>query len=319
MGCAITAIVFSHLEHNFVVHNLTPSRLSKILNNGTAGVDIFMFLSGFGLYYSYEKNRPGYVEFIKKRFNRVIPDYLVIGGTAWVITDLLMSKLGFVTFLEDITFISMFTRGVARYWYVFAVCVFYMLFPLVFRCIEKQKHPYRAFILFFAAFWIFTACLHKILPNYMNIRMMIERFPVFVFGTICGRSAKEGKTISVSKLAIICCIFVVGICMRDQYKQLHYAHYFCHGLIAMTAMIAAIPAMEWVESFKPDIYQAIFKFFCFLGGSTLEIYLFHISFRHILHHPYTWPGYFSGLVILPIASSIIYKRIKTSLKKENVR
>lgn len=45
------------------------------LNIGFIGVDIFLFLSGFGLSYSFEKN--GLLDFYKRRIIRIYPTYFL--------------------------------------------------------------------------------------------------------------------------------------------------------------------------------------------------------------------------------------------------
>ena len=48
-----------------------PESLGHLISYGTMGVNIFLFLSGIGLYYSL-KNNGDYLEFYKKRFVRVL-------------------------------------------------------------------------------------------------------------------------------------------------------------------------------------------------------------------------------------------------------
>lgn len=49
-----------------------PYILAKILELGNFGVDIFLFLSGLGCYYSLSKNRGGYLCYFKRRFSRLM-------------------------------------------------------------------------------------------------------------------------------------------------------------------------------------------------------------------------------------------------------
>ena len=60
---------------------------------GSSGVEIFLFLSGMGLFYSLSGD-PRLSSFYRKRLRRVLPAYLVFGGAGWLILDLLLRKTG---------------------------------------------------------------------------------------------------------------------------------------------------------------------------------------------------------------------------------
>lgn len=51
---------------------------------GSIGVEIFVFLSGMGLYYSFSKN-DDMRQFFKKRFKRILIPYLYVGTIFWVL------------------------------------------------------------------------------------------------------------------------------------------------------------------------------------------------------------------------------------------
>ena len=69
MGLAILWIILFHTGMSL------PFPLSQLKQQGFGGTDIFIFLSGFGLYYSLKKdNNP--IEFYKRRLTRVLPAYI---------------------------------------------------------------------------------------------------------------------------------------------------------------------------------------------------------------------------------------------------
>lgn len=71
MGIAILWVVFYHFGFHI------PG-IKHLMRYGYAGVDIFMFLSGFGLYYSLNRNGNLW-SYYKKRLIRIFPSYFVIG------------------------------------------------------------------------------------------------------------------------------------------------------------------------------------------------------------------------------------------------
>ena len=326
MGLAIVGVILCHWKLTMSDHGVRPNHLSIILNHfGAVGLELFMFVSGFGLYYSYQKHRPSYGDFMKKRVLRVLPDYLVIGGITWIITDLLIDKVGVARFLEDLTFVSMFTRGTLRYWYVITIIVYYALFPLVFAVLEKEhKHPATEYCVFLIVFWLATAALHKIMPNYGTLDLAIERFPIFTLGAICGKYALEGRKISRSALlaAVLFGFGLSGCCLmsasfKAQIKSIHYGYYFYRSVFGIAVIIMVIAVMEYLEKRSASLYKALLKGLVPLGGITLEVYLFHQSYRALFNQPYTAFGYFGGAVILPVVSSFAYSWLKTHTVKKD--
>lgn len=74
------AIIWIMLYHGNEIGMILPEPLEIInfvLEKGRGGVEIFLFLSGLGLYYSYSKN-PDMKRFYRRRIVRVIFPYLLI-------------------------------------------------------------------------------------------------------------------------------------------------------------------------------------------------------------------------------------------------
>ena len=71
-GVSIFPIVLMHLCQGY-----TSGALGKALSFGGAGVHVFIFCSGFGLYLSYLKRPVGYGDFLKRRFGKVWIPYTI--------------------------------------------------------------------------------------------------------------------------------------------------------------------------------------------------------------------------------------------------
>ena len=72
MGLAMLWVIFFH--SSIIIHNPIIDFVKSI---GYGGVDIFLMLSGLGLYYSYRKcSNP--VSFYKRRVFRILPTYIPI-------------------------------------------------------------------------------------------------------------------------------------------------------------------------------------------------------------------------------------------------
>lgn len=59
----------------------TLKQIAKVYNGaiGSVGVDIFLFLSGFGIWYALSR-KPGTIKFYTKRIRRVLIPYIIMGG-----------------------------------------------------------------------------------------------------------------------------------------------------------------------------------------------------------------------------------------------
>ena len=94
-GFAILWIVFFHanaidnVDYSFGVHILRHFR--TIMNNGSVGVDIFLFLSGISLYFSFRKG-PTLDQYIKSRMSRVFLPLLIIDGGYWLVRCFFIQK-----------------------------------------------------------------------------------------------------------------------------------------------------------------------------------------------------------------------------------
>ena len=79
MGIATLMIIICHAN---AYHVLLPRFLASLFVWGNFGVDIFLFLSGIGLYYSLSKRnthkKDDYISFYKKRGVRIYIPYIII-------------------------------------------------------------------------------------------------------------------------------------------------------------------------------------------------------------------------------------------------
>ena len=84
MGVAAIMVLLCHAPGNNV---MMPSALAEILKYGNVGVDIFLLLSGMGLFYSLDKvdqNKMPIWSWYLKRFIRVLIPYWLIAAPFWI-------------------------------------------------------------------------------------------------------------------------------------------------------------------------------------------------------------------------------------------
>lgn len=185
LGCAIMGIVFCHLDIAQTHSGMPVSRLASVLHVFTAFVDVFLFLSGLGLYYSMRENpNRSYRDFLKRRVEKIVPSYLILSGITYVIWIIIMNHGTVWQVLKNISFVSWVLTGSTKYWFVLAVLCFYIVFPLLYQYIYKDEYAlYRLLIMLFC-YIVVTGVFHKCFDSYSMFMIAIERFPVFMWGGV---------------------------------------------------------------------------------------------------------------------------------------
>jgi|GEM_PF-1442340 len=192
MGIAILMVIVYH----FFCWVINP--LGR-LNIGFVGVDIFLFLSGLGLSYSYSKNTLR--QFYKNRLKRIYPIYFIAVTITYFFVD-----WSFFDLLKNYITIGFYTDcGVNRYdWYLESLFTLYIFFPL-FYYFSKYKYYALSFLLI-----IVTAILYFFdVAWYYDC--FIARFPIFLYGIIFkiggGESAWPVSLIGIL-LFLPCSLFI---------------------------------------------------------------------------------------------------------------
>ena len=88
------------------------------------------------MYYGMKKH-PDISQFYKRRFTKILIPYFLVSIPALCWNDLFFEKTGIKAFFSDIFFYSFFTRGMAWFWYILLICFCYLIFPFIFRVLDK--------------------------------------------------------------------------------------------------------------------------------------------------------------------------------------
>ena len=167
MGLAMIAIIMFHCSFTII-----PGITAVFSRFGLWGVDVFMFLSGFGCAYALNKTSP--VEFLKRRAERLLPACLVIGLMV-CIADLYFHAERVNTCLA-IRILSL------HRWYIQAIIICYLLCPFFYNIIKHYK-AIGLILLVFVAF-----ICGKLCPDLDPFRLnwAIWRMPAFMIGLYIG-------------------------------------------------------------------------------------------------------------------------------------
>jgi peptidoglycan/LPS O-acetylase OafA/YrhL len=321
MGIAIILIMFCHMDVAQGNNGVPVTSVARALHIFTVGVDIFMFLSGFGLYYSYTKSKPSYREFESKRLIRILPKYLIIGGATYAIYDLILHQFGFFQFLSDLTFVSWIRGESTKYWYILAIIVFYLIFPALFRFVYSGKHGLQKIIGFSLCWWIVEELLSEHIAAVGNFRIALARLPIFIIGIYCGSLSYEKKELKKSFIAMMLVFgYLLFIVMKiTALKPIaEYFYYPGRAALAVSIMITVIGLLEMFEKYIPCLQRTLIKVLGWFGGITLELYLLHQSYMILLEYPYKLTTYPIAAFILPTLTAAAIDVVRMIRRKRKV-
>lgn len=147
---------------------------------GYIGVDVFLFVSAFGLCFSWQKYR--YAAFLRRRLVRIMPLFLLSAAidSAFYIGPG-GGRLSTWDWLCNLTSLSYYELGgFQRDWYLSALLLLYVLFPLLYAYVRRFRLPGIVLTLAVAAPVVGITPGLDVLHN-----CLISRIPVFLSGIAC--------------------------------------------------------------------------------------------------------------------------------------
>ena len=279
------AIVWVMLFHSsLLIHN---SALSFIKQIGYGGVDIFMFASGLGCFYSLSKDsNPN--QFLKRRFNKIMPTFWCF-LVFYFIYKKLNGGIGISAIIGNILCLQSFTfNGNSFNWYIDCLWLFYFLAPYIYFRTQKMGNH-------FSAIWFVLILLLFSIPffNCHNFIVMATRLPLFFMGMYMGKlSQKKDYKLSIPFVIILIIGMIFGIVML-KYSLVHYAKYlwnyglYWYPFIFITPGLCLCISQLCLLIEKIFIGRGIIKIISVVGSHTLEIYLVHVLLFEIINNKIT--------------------------------
>lgn len=124
MGIATILVFIYHLSINLTSWCL----IDAVKHSCDIGVDIFLVLSGYGVYFSLESGKSD-SHFYVARVKRIIPEYLMVSIPWFILSDFISHANGIKIYLLDVSTLSFWIMGRLTSWFIPAILVFYLLSP----------------------------------------------------------------------------------------------------------------------------------------------------------------------------------------------
>lgn len=240
MGISIIAVTLFHFCFFTERYQLANINVFKLFQFGYLGVDMFLFLSAYGLCYSKKKNT--IASFYKSRFKRIYPLYIVF----LILLAAFNTDEYLKIFILQPTGLSMFVKyGVE--WYIPALTCMYISFPLIFRFVDSlSKKPillYISMIFFVLTFPLITKVVYS---------LFVYRIILICTAVLMYQCEQNRSTLFFRVIVFTACLSFFFL------KESVYSH----SLL--------MPLILWSLS-KVNIRNI--KFVSFLGKHSLELYL----------------------------------------------
>lgn len=197
MGIAIIGVC---LLHAFAWAEMGDTTLCKAISPFAriAFTEGFLFLSGFGLVYSFSKNSSKRA-FYLKRFNRVLLPYVMM-GLPFFLYGWIDGDISFQQFLLKITSLYFWVYGNDGMWYISMSVALYAIFPFIYKFMFDSRHE-RSVLL--RALFLVVACvavcwaLYMSAPTYYaKLEIGLAKTPMFVIGMLVGFYSRKNKSFS---------------------------------------------------------------------------------------------------------------------------
>lgn len=274
MGIAIVFIMLCHSNISFKVQLLSEPFSIPVSQFMQIGVDIFLILSGLGCAFSfYGDSRP--MAFYRKRLLRILPTYVLITAV-WILFQVAVENASASEMLFRFSLISFLTDGVLTAWFVAAILVFYMLFPLLWKLTPQHLGRFLGYIagVYLVSGLIMLGSGNSVLKTVNEI--MIIRLPAFWIGIVLGKRMKSGDTEMQSHHGAAWILLLLGVLafLANVKWNRTCKWWLARGMFGPLAVILTIELsclLNWLAARSWG--KMLTKILAFLGTITFEVYL----------------------------------------------
>ncbi len=334
-GVAILAVILMHVGYFLAQDTRFLFPLSVF---GGVGVDIFLFLSGYGLAISSAKKDLKVWQFYLRRLSKiVVPVWLTLAIFALVDKFFLNISYGWVSLVEN--FLGFFPTNDIYHdinspmWFITLILFFYLIFPWLF----SKKRPIFSAIIIFAVGWFVVSLKLPVGGGVLSVyKTHIAAFPlgIVLFG-ILGRSEAIrlvplklfqafSRVISPLKaLSQKMMVHKIAISAIESMKKARISYYagfifllaviiiytgIYSGVgkgIVITEIISLVTTVAFVLLFL--IKKSELGILAFLGKYSFEIYLIHwpLLYRYDIFYKFL-PAYLATLLYIILLAILGY-------------
>ena len=320
MGFAIIIVMLFHVP----LSRLDP--FFGLRRMGNLGVDIFFFLSGIGLWYSWAKQQD-WRRFYLNRALRIYPAWLIVAGYFYISRFHGTTTASYVDLAGDIIVNwDFWLHDELTFWYVPATMMLYLFAPPYMELV--RRHPIYRWLVVLPLMWCiivqYVAPVHQAVGH---IEIFWSRVPIFFLGINFAEAVRQKREIDKQAWWMIIGLFALSLWACIWLEQMRHGRFplyterMLYIVLAITTIMIMSKVFDWLCGSKAGTY--VNKWFAWVGGISLEIYLVHVQFVLNPLQQYRlgyWPTFFATLAIsLPVAwiiskvCSVVINKLKTKI------
>lgn len=299
MGAAMLFVMFFHvtMPKSYMMYG--------VVRCGNIGVDMFLFLSGIGLWYSWTK-QPSLKHFFKRRYLRIYPAWLIMALLFYIPNYLNVAGGGYSPNIGHLMANILFNWSFWRiddltFWFIPSIMMLYTVAPFYMELI--RKHPsYRWLLVAVTIVWaVMVQYYPPVHRSVGHVEIFWSRIPIFLLGINCGQWVKEKRTMEGAALWGVLLLFILSFMMCIEFEN-HWRGKFPLFLERMVYIPCCITAMVLLCQAFRYAPKWLLSFLTFIGGISLELYLIHVQF--VLKYVNEYHLGYCLTVVLMIAISI---------------
>lgn len=306
MGLSILWIILFHTSW----YMWFPKAIELFQRSGNYGVDIFIFVSVYGLYYSMKKNIPLHQWYIR-RIKRILPSFFIVATTLAI-----LGNLSFHDYLKEISFTG-FLFPIIKYevvfWYIPAILIFYAFFPLVYK---YRKN--RIILLLVPVSFVFSNWFTHYIQGHdysLFLCFFFMRIPIFLIGLLYADN--EDKLFLLNKKYILVVIFLSFVCfllLLASCNHMFVSQIPNQPLLYIIGSLPILCSLSFLLQYKIKIFN-FFVLYC--GKYSLQLYLIHVAYIYIIIHVDYFVNNFNLIFLFLIAIALAFPSAFALSKLEN--
>ena len=257
------------------------------------GVDVFIFLSGVSLFFSFSKN-PSYESFISRRIGRIIPALLLTWAIKWVVLTLL-GEHSLAWLIWQLTLVPFFIEGNNNgSWFISIIVFLYFIFPYLYSFIYsneqgelKESKNELVLLLRTAVIMAFFSLIYWLAHKYdiewfSKVEIGLGRIPLFVFGVYVGHLVRDKVSFNSKIVFVAILASLLWVVLLKCYVLVYWPWWW--RLFA--SFSGVLFSLIFASLFEAISRIALGKYICAglrsVGTYSLELYGTHcIMFRGI--------------------------------------
>ena len=271
MGIAILGVMVGHCKMDW-----PPSIISKAIGVLCYSVFTggFLFLSGFGLYYSMSKN-DSIKDFYSKRMKRVLVPWVCIAVPYFFFMDVIHSD-SWSNFLWHVSTLSFWKSGnYSGMWYISVILALYLVYPFYHRIAYGNGGKMQTgFLLFIFGFLLVIEYLISTLaPDYYGRISVCMNMGIFFLGSYMASTLSNNR-----KSLIINVGGGISICLIADFVFGLNGHIY----IIYNVLCICLWSLLFYSVQNSKIGNVCIRVFEWFGRYTLELYMIHLFLYYIM-------------------------------------